>query len=46
MSDGSDYLIKQYADNTSLLLNGSKRSSNQTLYIVDGFVSCSGLSAK
>ena len=39
----SEYLLEQFADDMTLMLDGSKRSLRQTLKILVSFESCSGL---
>ena len=41
--DNSEYLISQYADDSSLLLDGNSRSLERSLYILHKFEECAGL---
>ena len=43
--DQSEYLLSQYADDSSLLLDDDENSLKQSLYILEKFSECSGLRA-
>ena len=43
--DNSEYLISQYADDSSLILDDSVQSLDQTLFLLDSFAECAGLRA-
>ena len=43
--DNSEYLLSQYADDSTLLLNDSEESLSRSLYILQKFSECAGLKA-
>ena len=43
--NNSEYLISQYADDSTLILGDDEKSLNMALHIIDCFADCSGLRA-
>lgn len=43
--DNSDCKLSQYADGTTMILDGSERSFSRTLYVLDIIANVSGLKA-
>ena len=43
--NNSEYLISQYADDSTLILGDDEKSLNMALHIMDYFAGCSGLRA-
>ena len=44
--DNSEYLLSQYADDSSLLLDDDEKSLKQSLFIIEKFSECAGLREK
>ena len=45
MFNGSEYLLSQYADDSTLILDDDEKSLQKSLYILDQFSECAGLRA-